>query len=186
MFIIPAALVLGNCVIYKPSEKTPLTAQKLMKLMLIAGVPAGVVQVLHGTKDVVNALCDHPDVNAVTFIGTSAVAEHVTRRCQATNKRVFALGGAKNHAVALPDCDVSLAARDIVASFTDCAGQRCLATSVLLLAGDGSKEVRKAFTDTLVKEIVAVAGQLVSGQKSGQIGPVSSAAHRDRYICLQP
>lgn len=181
MLTIPAALALGNCVIYKPSEKAPLTAQKLMDLMLSAGFPAGVIQIVHGSKYEVDALCDHPAVGAVTFVGSSAVAEHVANRCQAAGKRVCALGGAKNHAVALPDCDISLAARDIVASFTACAGQRCFATSVLLLAGDGSKEVRDAFTDTLVKEIVTLAKLLTSGQKKAQIGPLACAVDKERY-----
>lgn len=180
LLTIATALILGNCVIYKPSEQTPLTAQRIAKLMATAGFPPGVLQVLHGTKDVVNALCDHAGIAAVTFVGTSVVAEHVTRRCQVTNKRVFALGGAKNHAVALPDCNVVLTARDIVASFTDCAGQRCFATSVLLLVGDGTKEANRAFTDTLVKEIVTIAGQLTAGQSTGQVGPLITAAARAR------
>lgn len=180
MMTIATALLLGNCVIYKPSERTPLTAQRIAKLMSTAGFPSGVLQVLHGTKDVVNALCDHPAISAVTFVGTSGVADHVNKRCQATSKRVFALGGAKNYAVALPDCDVTIASRDIVASFTDCAGQRCFATSVLLLAGDATKETKQAFTDTLLKEIVSIAGQLTAGQHAGQVGPLICAAARER------
>ena len=98
-------------------------------------MPDGVFQIVNGSVDTVNALVDHPDVKAATFVGSSKVAEIVANRC-ALSRRCLALGGAKNHLVALPDCDAEMCARDIVASFAGCAGQRCMAASVLLLVGD--------------------------------------------------
>ena len=101
----PIALGAGNCVILKPSEKVPMTMHRIVKLAVRAGMPPGVLQMVNGTVPVVEALCDHPGVKAVTFVGSSRVAEIVAQRCRAINKRVLALGGAKNHLVALPDCD---------------------------------------------------------------------------------
>ena len=185
MWSAPIALTLGNCVIMKPSKQASLTMCRLVELMVMAGIPHGVVQVLHGKKAVVHALCDHPGISAVSFVGSSKVAEIVSKRCHAVNKRVLALGGAKNHLLALPDCDVAMASRDIVASFAGCCGQRCMAASVLLLVGDGSEEVKQAFTDTLLKEVITAAGLLVAGQKGGQVGPIISAAAQARYIKLE-
>ena len=172
MWTIPIALTMGNCVILKPSEKVPLTMQRMLELMVAAGIPAGVFQIVHGAAEVVTAMCDHPGISAVSFVGSSKVAEIVSKRCHAVNKRVLALGGAKNHLLALPDCDVAMASRDIVASFAGCCGQRCMAASVLLLVGDGSEEVKQAFTDSLLKEVVNTASLLLPGQKGGEVGPL--------------
>lgn len=126
MWTIPISLTMGNCVILKPSEKVPMTMTRVAELLTQAGVPPGVFQIVHGAVEVVTAICDHPDIDAVTFVGSSKVAEIVATKCRGHNKRVLALGGAKNHLIALPDCDVGMTTRDIVASFAGCCGQRCM------------------------------------------------------------
>jgi malonate-semialdehyde dehydrogenase (acetylating)/methylmalonate-semialdehyde dehydrogenase len=181
MWTIPIALTMGNCVILKPSEKVPLTMQRMLELMVAAGVPAGVFQIVHGAVEVVTAMCDHPDISAVSFVGSSKVADIVYKRCNAVNKRVLALGGAKNHLLALPDCDVSMASRDIVASFAGCCGQRCMAASVLLLVGDGSEELKQTLLNTVLKEVVDTTKNLKAGQGAGEVGPLIDDIAQKRY-----
>jgi len=181
LWTIPIALTMGNCVILKPSEKVPLTMMRIAELMIEAGIPPGVFQIVHGAVDVVNGLCDHPDVHAITFVGSSKVAELVSHRCHAVNKRVLALGGAKNHLLALPDCDVSMVSRDIVASFAGCAGQRCMAASVLILVGDGTAEAKQYLIDTLLHQVIEATKPLVAGQLAGQVGPLIDEIAKKRY-----
>jgi len=173
MWTVPIALGTGNCVILKPSEKVPSAALVLARLVAEAGIPNGVFQVVNGQAEVVNAICDHPDIAAVTFVGSSKVAEIVAKRCRAINKRVLALGGAKNHLVALPDCDAAMAASDIVASYSGCCGQRCMAASVLLLVGE---------QPDLLKLIVDKSRALKAGTGAGQVGPIIDAASKERCI----
>uniref|UniRef100_A0AAV1UTB3 methylmalonate-semialdehyde dehydrogenase (CoA acylating) n=1 Tax=Peronospora matthiolae TaxID=2874970 RepID=A0AAV1UTB3_9STRA len=173
MWTIPIALTMGNCVILKPSEKVPLTMSRVAELLLEAGVPSGVFQIINGTADPVNSLCDHPGIAAVTFVGSSHVAQLVARRCRALDKRVLALGGAKNHLVALPDADADVASKDIVASYAGCAGQRCMAASVLLLVGDCSK---------LLDTIVAKSKELIRGTGAGQVGALIDDASKSRVL----
>jgi len=173
MWTTPIALVAGNCVILKPSEKVPLTMTRVASLLKEAGVPDGVFQVVHGAVECVNALCDHPQIKALTFVGSSRIAEIVAQRCRSQNKRVLALGGAKNHLVVLPDCDKQMASSDIVASFAGCAGQRCMAASVLLMVGD-NKEV--------LDMVVEKAKNLQPGQAKGQVGPIIDQTSRDRIL----
>ncbi|CAM9698602.1 unnamed protein product, partial [Discosporangium mesarthrocarpum] len=120
---VPIALTAGNCVILKPSEKVPLTMWRVGQLLVRAGVPPGVFQIVNGAAATALALCDSPKVSALTFVGSTKVAKAVAERCHLQHKRVLALGGAENHLVALPDCDFESAAHDIVASFAGCAGQ---------------------------------------------------------------
>lgn len=174
---LPIALTMGNCVILKPSEKVPSTMQRVAELLVQAGVPPGVFQIVHGGVDVVNSFCDHPGIAAVSFVGSSKVAELVTQRCNKIYKRVLALGGAKNHLVALPDCDVGMTSRDVVASFAGCCGQRCMAASVLIIVSDGG-----AAAKTLLDEIVSVAGKLQGGQAPGQVGPIIDGAAKARTL----
>lgn len=180
MWTIPIALTLGNCVVLKPSEKVPLTMIRMSELLIQAGLPAGVFQIVNGAVDVVKRLCNHPQVAAVTFVGSSKVAEIVSNLCHANNKRVLALGGAKNHLVALRDCDVSMASRDIVASFAGCCGQRCMAASVLVLVDEGD-EGRSAM-DGLLAEVVETAAKLQAGQSAGQVGPLIDSIAKDRVL----
>ena len=163
LWTLPIALTMGNCVILKPSEKVPRGMIKIAELMTEAGIPPGVFQMVQGAVEVVTSICDHPGITAVTFVGSSKVAKIVSDRCHALNKRVLALGGAKNHLVALSDADTGMAGRDVVASFAGCAGQRCMAASVLVLVGD---------CDALLAEIVKNASALQKGQATGQVGPV--------------
>lgn len=169
MWTIPISLVMGNCVILKPSEKVPCTMNLMVDLMIKAGVPSGVFQIVHGTVEVVTAMCDHPDITAVSFVGSSKVAEIVFDRCNKVNKRVIALGGAKNHLIALPDCDVGMVAKDIVASFAGCCGQRCMAASVLVVVDPSDTATENI---EILQKIVEVASALKQGQEGGQVGPV--------------
>jgi malonate-semialdehyde dehydrogenase (acetylating)/methylmalonate-semialdehyde dehydrogenase len=181
MWTIPIALTMGNCVILKPSEKVPMTMSRMTEFFIEAGVPPGVFQIVHGTAEVVTSLCDHPDISAVTFVGSSKVADIVYKRCTALNKRVLALGGAKNHLVALPDCDVGMAAKDIVASFAGCCGQRCMAASALIVVTGDDAEVG----DGLINELVSNCQKLKAGQEGGQVGPLIdglSLARVTQYI----
>jgi malonate-semialdehyde dehydrogenase (acetylating)/methylmalonate-semialdehyde dehydrogenase len=176
------ALALGNCIILNPPSHCAASAARIVDLSVEAGMPSGVLQVVHGDASIFNGLSEHPDIAAVIFAGASVPAEAVYKRCTAANKRVVAFGGAKNHVFALPECHVTATARDVTTAFTAHAGQRRLAASVLVLVGDGSEQVKRAFLDTLVPEIVSLAGKLEAGQKPGQMGPLADAAARDRYV----
>ena len=160
MWTIPIALALGNAYVWKPSDKTPLTARKIADALAEAGLPAGVLTVLHGGGETVNAIIDHPLVKAIGFVGSTRVAKLVYQRGTNLGKRVLALGGAKNHIVLLPDAAPELAGPGISDSFTGCAGQRCMAASVLLAVGDVSKHI-----DAIVKR----AASLELGKTMGAI-----------------
>jgi len=167
----PIAIATGNCIIIKPSEKVPLTMNRIMDFMKQAGLPDGVVQTVNGGVATVNALCDHPKIKAVTFVGSSKVAEIVSKRCANLNKKVLALGGAKNHLVALPDCNVDMTSTDVVNSFTGCAGQRCMAASVLLTIGPNPE---------LMEAIIRKSKALVPGSAPRNVGPVIDQQSLDR------
>ena len=171
MWTTPIALVAGNCVVLKPSEKVPMTMSRVAELLEKAGVPAGVFQMVQGAKEVVDALCDHPGIRALTFVGSSRVAKLVHERALRTGKKALALGGAKNHLVAAADCDLEMASSDIVASFAGCAGQRCMAASVLLTLGA---------QPALVAKVVEKAAKIEMGQGKGCMGPVIDAAAESR------
>ena len=171
---IPIALIMGNCVILKPSEKVPLTMHRVAsKLIQQAGFPDGVFNMVQGSKDAVQALLSHPDIAAVTFVGSSPVAKLVSESCRHHHKRCTALGGAKNHLIALPDCDVPSAASDICVSFAGCAGQRCMAASVLLLIGEQPE---------LLNAVVEHARQIQPGTGPGQMGPVIDEASYQKIV----
>src|SRR5439155_10144480 len=123
---LPNAIALGNCLILKPSELVPISAGRIAELLKEAGLPPGVFQVVHGGKDAVEAICDHPGIDAVSFVGSTTVAKVVYRRATSNLKRCLALGGAKNHLIVMPDADREMAATNIVASMSGCAGQRCM------------------------------------------------------------
>jgi len=168
MWTLPIALVTGNTIVLKPSEKVPMTMMKVMSLMEEAGFPPGVVNLVQGTKEVVEGLIDHPLVRAVTFVGSSPIAKLVSERCHSRNKRCTALGGAKNHLIALPDCEVESTASDVVVSYAGCAGQRCMAASVLLVVGDKEGEAQKKLLETVVEKAAAIE----PGTGPGKMGPV--------------
>ena len=178
MWTLPIALVTGNTVVLKPSEKVPLTMCRVMDLMEEAGFPKGVVNMIQGTRDAVEALIDHPLVKAVTFVGSSPVAKIVSERCHSLNKRCTALGGAKNHLVALPDCDVMGTASDVVVSYAGCAGQRCMAASVLLIVGakDGERQ------NALLNAVIEKASKIEPGTEPGKMGAVIDEASFKKII----
>jgi malonate-semialdehyde dehydrogenase (acetylating)/methylmalonate-semialdehyde dehydrogenase len=165
---IPNALALGNCMILKPSELVPLSAGRIAELLAEAGLPAGVFNIVHGGQEAVEALCDHGDIRAVSFVGSTRVAKLVYRRATATLKRALALGGAKNHLFVLPDADPDLTSSNVVASMSGCAGQRCMAGSVMLAVSD---------TDHIVRQMVERARAVIPGE---HLGPVISRAAKER------
>jgi malonate-semialdehyde dehydrogenase (acetylating)/methylmalonate-semialdehyde dehydrogenase len=156
----PQAIVGGNAFILKPSEQVPYGGLKLAALLKEAGLPDGVFQVVNGGPDTVNALCDHPRIKAVAFVGSTKIAKHVYTRGAATGKVMLCLGGAKNHLMVVPDADVPLTAQNVAASFTGCAGQRCMAASVLLAVGP---------VDHVVEAIVKEAAKIEVGKDLGSI-----------------
>ncbi|MAX66828.1 MAG: methylmalonate-semialdehyde dehydrogenase (CoA acylating) [Halobacteriovoraceae bacterium] len=160
MWTIPIAIVLGNAYIWKPSEKTPITSQFIANAFHEAGLPAGILTVVQGASEAVNALADHTDVKAISFVGSTKVAQIVYKRATEKTKRALCLGGAKNHIILLPDADIEVTGAGISDSFTGCAGQRCMAASVLLAVGDVDKHITK------IKERAA---SQVLGQTMGAI-----------------
>lgn len=143
MWTIPINLALGNAYVWKPSEKTPLTSMRIANALKESGLPDGLMTVLQGGSDTVNGIIDHPAVKAVGFVGSTKVAKIVYGRATALGKRALCMGGAKNHIVLLPDATPELAGPGISDSFTGCAGQRCMAASVLLAVGDVEKSIAK-------------------------------------------
>jgi malonate-semialdehyde dehydrogenase (acetylating)/methylmalonate-semialdehyde dehydrogenase len=160
MWLYPIAVTLGNAFVLKPSEKVPLTSCRMAELMLEAGYPPGVFSLVHGGAGVVEALVDHPEVRAVGFVGSSRVAQAVYTRASARGVRALALGGAKNHLIVVPDADPAVTVEGVVASFTGCAGQRCMAASLLVAVGP---------VDSLIDGIVARAAQVRLGTDMGAI-----------------
>ena len=175
LWMFPLAVVAGNTFVLKPSDRTPLGAVRLAELFLEAGFREGVLNVVHGSADAVNALLTHPQVNAVSFVGSAPVASHVYQTAAANGKRVQALGGAKNHIVVMPDADPGLAVTAILNSAFGNAGERCLAGSVAVAVGSAA--------DRLLEPLSAGASSLVVGpgdQPGVQVGPLIRAEHRDR------
>lgn len=178
-WFLPYAIACGNTFILKPSERVPLTMRRAMELLEQTGLPKGVVSLVNGGKDVVNALIDHPQVRAISFVGSTPVARHVYARGGEHGKRVQCQGGAKNHVIVLPDADMETATQIISDSAFGCAGQRCLAVSVAVTVG----EAQKVFRDS----ITAAASSLKvgNGLDSGvQMGPVISQASKGRIESL--
>ena len=165
---IPNALALGNCLILKPSEAVPLSAGRIGELLAEAGLPPGVFSIVNGGQAVVEAICDHPGIVAISFVGSTRVAKLVYRRGTDHLKRVLALGGAKNHLIVLPDAEPVQSAAAIVGAMAGCTGQRCMAASVMLAVSQ---------TDHIVAGLVAEARKLVPGRS---IGPVISRAAKQR------
>jgi malonate-semialdehyde dehydrogenase (acetylating)/methylmalonate-semialdehyde dehydrogenase len=168
MWTIPNAIALGNCMILKPSEQTPLSAMRLAELLEAAGLPKGVFNIVHGDREIVEAICDHPGIEAVSFVGSTKVAKLVYQRAAGNLKRCVALGGAKNHLIVLPDANVEIAAANIAASMAGCAGQRCMAASAMVAVGK---------VDHIIEQICKEARGLVPGEN---LGSVISKAAKDR------
>ncbi len=149
MWMFPLAIACGNAFILKPSEKVPLTAVRLAELFMEAGLPDGVLNIVHGGREVVDALCGHPGIAAVSFVGSSAVAQHVYTLGTQHGKRVQAAGGAKNVMVVMPDADPDPTLRAIMGSAYGCAGQRCMAGSLLLGVADASDGVQRRVAEAI-------------------------------------
>jgi malonate-semialdehyde dehydrogenase (acetylating)/methylmalonate-semialdehyde dehydrogenase len=160
MWMFPIAVTLGNAFVLKPSEKVPITACRLGDLMIEAGFPPGVFSIVHGGRDAVEALVDHPEIRAVGFVGSTGVARQVYARASASGKRAVALGGAKNHLIVVPDADPAVTVPGVVSSFTGCAGQRCMAASLMVAVGP---------MDDLIDSIVQQAGRMQLGTEMGAL-----------------
>ncbi len=170
---LPNAIALGNCLILKPSELVPLSAGRIAELLAEAGLPPGVFGVVHGGRELVEAICDHPGIAAVTFVGSTRVAQAVYRRGTASLKRVLALGGAKNHLLVLPDADLEMTSSNVVASMSGCTGQRCMAASVMVAVGG---------TDHIVRRLVEHARAVVPGQNLGPVISREAKERIERYV----
>src|SRR5437763_13524347 len=145
---IPNAIALGNCMILKPSELVPLSSGRIAELLREAGLPDGVLNIVHGGQETVEAICDHRGIEAISFVGSTKVAKIVYRRGTANLKRVLALGGAKNHLIVMPDAEPEMTSTNVVASMAGCAGQRCMAASVMMAVGKSDHILERMVTIT--------------------------------------
>ena len=185
MWTIPITLALGNAYVWKPSDKTPLTSQKLANALQEAGLPDGVFTVLHGGETTVNAIIDHPLVKGIGFVGSTKIAKLIYQRGTQLGKRVLALGGAKNHIVLLPDANPELCGVGISDSFTGCAGQRCMAASVLLAVGDVGKHIEKIVARATSLELGKDMGAIITkAQREFLIGAIDRAEKAGCKILL--
>ncbi|HEX7000813.1 MAG TPA: CoA-acylating methylmalonate-semialdehyde dehydrogenase [Trueperaceae bacterium] len=179
LWFMPYAVAAGNCFLLKPSEKVPMTTQLLFRLFEEAGFPAGVVGLVNGGKETVDAILDHPDVKAVSFVGSTPVAKYIYSRAAASGKRAQCQGGAKNPAVVLPDADMEMSTRILADSAFGCAGQRCLATSAVVTVG----AARDEFTERITA--AAEARRVGYGLDEGvEMGPVISLESKQRISSL--
>lgn len=170
---IPNALALGNCMIIKPSEKVPLCCGKLAELLKEAGLPDGVFNIVHGDVEIVEAICDHPAIEAVSFVGSTKVAKIVYKRATNNYKRCLALGGAKNHLMVLPDAIPGMTAQNVAASMSGCAGQRCMAASAMVGVGP---------VDHIIEKICEEARKIIPGENLGAIINKASQERIEKYI----
>ena len=175
LWFLPFAVATGNTMVVKPSEQVPLSQRLMFRLLERCDLPPGVVNLVNGAREVVEGICDHPDIRAVSFVGSTPVARAVYQRATHAGKRVQALGGAKNFVIVMPDANFERAIDIITESFYGCAGERCLAGSVLVPVGDAHRESR----DRLVESARSL--KVGDGLEPGvQMGPVISGRHRDR------
>jgi malonate-semialdehyde dehydrogenase (acetylating) / methylmalonate-semialdehyde dehydrogenase len=170
---IPNALALGNCMIIKPSEKVPLTLTRTAVMLKEAGLPDGVFNIVNGDSDIVLAICDHPGIDAVSFVGSTRVAKLVYRRATQSLKRCLALGGAKNHLIVLPDAQPEATARNVAASMSGCAGQRCMAASAMVAVGP---------VDAIIDRICAEARGIIPGSNLGAVIDKTAKERIEHYI----
>lgn len=176
-WFIPYALVTGNTYVLKPSEQVPMTQSLIFELVEEIDLPEGVLNMVHGSRDVVNGMLDHPDIEGISFVGSTPTARYIYKRCGETGKRVQSLGGAKNIVTVMPDAKIDKGLPSLLTSFYGCAGQRCLSGAVLAPVGE--------VADELVEKFVSQASQLKVGDGldgETQMGPVISAAHKDRVL----
>jgi malonate-semialdehyde dehydrogenase (acetylating)/methylmalonate-semialdehyde dehydrogenase len=170
---LPNAIALGNCMIMKPSEKVPLSCGKLAELLKEAGLPDGVFNIVHGDVEIVEAICDHPGIEAVSFVGSTKVAKIVYQRATGHYKRCLALGGAKNHLMVLADARPDMTAQNVAASMSGCAGQRCMAASAMIGVGN---------VDHIIAKICDEARKIIPGKNLGAVINKQSQERIERYI----
>lgn len=170
---LPNALVLGNTMVLKPSEQVPLSAMRLAELLKEAGLPDGVFNIVHGAQEVVESICDHPEIQAVSFVGSTKVAKIVYKRSTANLKRALALGGAKNHLIVLPDANVEMTASNVAVSMSGCAGQRCMAASALVAVGN---------VDHIIEKLCDEARNIIPGKNLGSVISAEAKLRIENYI----
>lgn len=170
---IPNAIALGNCMIMKPSEKVPLSCGRLAEILKEAGLPDGVFNIVHGDVNIVEAICDHPHIEAVSFVGSTKVAKIVYQRATHNYKRCLALGGAKNHSMVLPDAKAEMTAQNVAASMSGCAGQRCMAASAMIGVGN---------VDSIIDKICEEAKKIIPGKNLGAVINKASQQRIEKYI----
>lgn len=170
---IPNAIALGNCMILKPSEQVPISSNRIASLLQEAGLPAGVFNIVNGDREIVEAICDHPGISAVSFVGSTKVAKIVYRRATGNLKRCVALGGAKNHLIVMPDAHPEMTASNVTASMSGCAGQRCMAASAMVAVGP---------VDQIINRICEEAKKIVPGKNLGSVISKAAKERIERYI----
>lgn len=176
-WMFPLAIACGNTFVLKPSERTPLLANRLAELFAEAGLPDGVLNIVHGAHDVVNGILEHQDIKAVSFVGSQPVAEYVYKTAAAHGKRVQALAGAKNHSIVMPDADMDVAVKNIISAAFGSAGERCMACAVVVAVGE--------IGDELVRRLREEADSIKMGnglEEGVFLGPVIRDSHKDRTI----
>ncbi|MHA6619568.1 CoA-acylating methylmalonate-semialdehyde dehydrogenase [Pseudonocardia sp. DLS-67] len=179
MWMHPVAIACGNTFVLKPSERAPSASQLVAELWSEAGLPDGVFNVVHGDKEAVDALLDHPQVDAVSFVGSTPIAQYIHQRATANRKRVQALGGAKNHAVVLPDAELDYAADHLVAAAFGSAGERCMAISAAVAVGPAGEDLVAAVSEK-ARSVKVGPGR----DPDSEMGPVVTAAAKDRIVGL--
>lgn len=170
---IPNAIALGNCMVFKPSEQVPISSNRIAEMLKEAGLPDGVFNIVNGDRQIVEAICDHPDIEAVSFVGSTTVAKIVYRRATSNLKRCVALGGAKNHLIVLPDAHPDMTASNVTASMSGCAGQRCMAASAMVAVGN---------MDFIIQKICDEARKLLPGKNLGSVISRAAKERIERYI----
>jgi malonate-semialdehyde dehydrogenase (acetylating)/methylmalonate-semialdehyde dehydrogenase len=170
---LPNAIALGNCMILKPSEIVPISANRIAEMLKEAGLPDGVFNVINGSQTIVEEICDHPGINAVSFVGSTKVAQIVYKRATSNLKRCVALGGAKNHLIVFPDAHVEMTAADVTASMSGCAGQRCMALSVVVGVGN---------VDHIIEKMCEKASDIIPGKNLGSVISREAKERIESYI----
>jgi malonate-semialdehyde dehydrogenase (acetylating)/methylmalonate-semialdehyde dehydrogenase len=170
---IPNAIALGNCMILKPSEQVPISSNRIAELLKEAGLPDGVFNVVNGDREIVEAICDHPGIEAVSFVGSTKVAKVVYKRATSNLKRCVALGGAKNHLIVMPDAHPEMTASNVTASMSGCAGQRCMAASAMVAVGP---------IDSIIQKICEEARKVVPGKNLGSVISKEAKERIEHYI----
>lgn len=170
---VPNAIVLGNSMILKPSEIVPISAIRMAELLKEAGLPDGVFNLVHGDREVVEAMCDHPGIKALAFVGSTRVAKIVYKRATSSLKRCLALGGAKNHLIVLPDAHAEMTASNVAASMSGCAGQRCMAAAAMVGVGD---------IDHIISKLCEEAKKIVVGENLGSVISKEAKERIENYI----